>query len=111
MRIAIVARTVVLVSTVACGPEAEEPIDQEAYDLCEALYDRSRSCGEEIEDDAAKECAERSKWKEPCRGLRREQFECYTALTCEDEDDASPAFEACEEKLHEAGLCRAAHDD
>lgn len=83
----------------------EEPLDQEAYDLCEALYDQARECGAEIEDDAAKECAEPPKWDPPCRDLRKAQFECYTALSCSDEEEGTPAFQACETKLGEASDC------
>lgn len=92
----------------ACGPDSPEPPDQEAYELCEALYERSRSCGLEIEDDAADKCSEVSTWKGPCRNLRKQQFECYTALSCADEAEATPAFLECEEKLHETGVCVAA---
>ena len=95
----------------ACKPVVEEPIDEEAYDLCAALYDHARSCGEEIADidDAAETCSKTPPWDGPCRQLQKEQFECYAALSCSDETDMTPAFQACEDKLHEKSVCTANH--
>lgn len=92
-----------------CGPKVE-PVDEQGYALCVALYDHARSCGRDIAEDSATKCAHPSKW-DTCRDLRVEQFQCYTALTCEDDANKTEAYQACEAKLHEAGTCIAAERD
>jgi len=100
-----------LFALLACKPRVEEPIDEEAYALCEALYDHEEACGADIEDDAAETCARNSVWQGPCRERKTAQFECYTNLTCEDTDQETEAFAACEAKLHDTGVCTAEHRD
>ncbi|MBC8067942.1 MAG: hypothetical protein IAG13_06370 [Deltaproteobacteria bacterium] len=92
---------------VACKPNVDEPIDEEAYALCDALYEQARGCGVETDDEDVEKCSEQRPWNSPCRTLQKEQFECYAALSCDDKAANTPAFKVCEEKLHRKSECYA----
>ncbi|MFO0632732.1 MAG: hypothetical protein U0168_07780 [Nannocystaceae bacterium] len=97
--------TIAILPLAGCAPLVDEPIDEEAYGLCEALYDHARSCGDEIDDDAAEHCARNPHWQTDCRPEKKAQFLCYAALSCEDESNHAPAALECGAKANATGDC------
>jgi hypothetical protein len=96
-----------LLAVCACGPE-RETVDEEAYTICEALYQAAVDCGrlDEVDDEMTKRCSENRNWQPPCRDLRKRQLECYPALTCEElDDELGEAVAECDALRYETGLC------